>query len=111
MEMRTERDIPDPGETVADIQPNLRNFILKACSRDPNQRYQSITEALAAIQPLVSEYGLQNDKHNQVKRKIRTLYLVYEDKNSDELDRAIERFNHSMQRIGAELKPGDYIDL
>ena len=111
MEMRTERDIPDPGETVTDIQPNLRNFILKACSRDPNLRYQNITEVLAAIQPLVSEYGLQNDKNSQIKRKIRTLYLVYEDKNSDELDRAIERFNYSMQRIGAELKPGDFIDL
>jgi serine/threonine protein phosphatase PrpC/CRP-like cAMP-binding protein len=45
---RTE-EIPDPGEAVADLPLRLREFVQKACRRDPAGRYPDAAHALAAL--------------------------------------------------------------
>ena len=42
MEMRANSEIPDPTAETPDLPKALRNFIFKACARDPSQRYQNI---------------------------------------------------------------------
>jgi serine/threonine protein kinase len=111
MEMRTEREIPDPAELMPNMPGALRNFILKACAREPEKRYQNIAEVLAFIKPLASEYGLVNGGPNGSKRKMRMFYLIYGDEETKELKVAMEDFNAQMQHIGVELKAGDMIDF
>jgi hypothetical protein len=89
----------------------LHDFIRKACARDPDKRYQNISEVLASMKTLATEYGLMNGGHYEPKRKIRMFYLVYGDEETKDLKEAVDEFNIKMQRIGVELKAGDLIDL
>jgi hypothetical protein len=111
MEMRTEREIPDPAELMPKIPDDLRDFIRKACAREPGKRYQNISEVLIAMKPLAAEYGLANGGYSEPKRKMRMFYLVYGDEETKELTAAMDDFNIRMQRIGVELKAGDLIDF
>ena len=111
MEMRTDRDIPDPAELVPDMPGPLRDFIRKACARDPEKRFRNIAEVLASMKSLAAEYGLTNGGPYEPKRKIRMFYLVYGDEETKELKAAVDDFNIKMQRIGVDLKAGDLIDL
>ena len=89
----------------------LRAFILKACARDPSQRYQNIPEALEAIEALVSDYGLTNGEVFKKNRKVRMFYLVYNDDHNNGIKGAVDEFNLKMQSLGVELKAGELIDL
>ena len=111
MELRTEQEIPDPAELTPDIPGSLRNFILKACAREPNKRYQSMSEALASMTSLSAQYGINNGGPYEPKRRIQMFYLFYMDEDTKQLKTAVDEFNVTMQRIGAELKAGDLIDL
>lgn len=111
MEMRANQEIPDPAELLPNMPKTLRDFIRKACARNPDDRYQNIPEALAAVKPLAAEYGLMNGRPYEPKRKMRTFYLVYADEDTKELKEAVDEFNFRMQHIGVELKAGDLIEL
>ncbi|MGD8970759.1 MAG: hypothetical protein PVG01_05080, partial [Desulfobacterales bacterium] len=89
----------------------LRNFIRKACAREPGKRYQNISEVLTKMKPLAAEYGLANGGPYEPKRKMRMFYLVYGDEETKELTAAMDDFNIRMQRIGVELKAGDLINF
>ena len=111
MEMRTDQDIPDPAELIPDMPGPLRDFIRKACARDPDKRFRNIAEVLGSMKSLAAEYGLTNGGPYEPKRKIRMFYLVYGDEDTKELKAAVDDFNIKMQRIGVDLKAGDLIDL
>jgi serine/threonine protein kinase len=111
MEMRANNEIPDPATEIPDLPEALRDFILKACARDPSQRYQNIPEALEAIKALISDYGLTNGEVFKKNRKVRMFYLVYNDDHSSGIKGAVDEFNLKMQSLGVELKAGELIDL
>jgi serine/threonine protein kinase len=46
MKIRHTQDIPDPAEKVPDLPEALRRFILKACRRSPQERYQNMSQML-----------------------------------------------------------------
>lgn len=111
MEMRTNQEIPDPAVEIPDLPPTLRDFILKACSRDPSARYQDITEAMESLKVLGSGYGLTNGEAVKAKRKVRMFYLIYGDEQQSGLRTAMDEFNAKVQQLGLELKAGPFIDL
>ena len=111
MEMRANHEIPDPAMEIPDLPEVLRDFILKACARDPFHRYQNISEALAALKALISDYGLTNGAVFKKNRKVRMFYLVYNDDHNNGIKGAVDEFNLKMQSLGVELKAGELIDL
>jgi CRP-like cAMP-binding protein len=50
MSAQVERDIPDPGRVVPGLCPILRDFILKACRRDPEERPPGATRLLELLE-------------------------------------------------------------
>jgi len=52
MSLHLEQDIPDPAAVTPALPTPLRDFILKACRRDPGARYPSILEALKALEAM-----------------------------------------------------------
>ena len=111
MEMRANQEIPDPAVEIPDLPATLRDFILKACSRDPSARYQDITEAMESLKVLGSGYGLTNGEAVKAKRKVRMFYLIYGDEQQSGLRTAMDEFNAKVQQLGLELKAGPFIDL
>ena len=59
MEMHVKQDIQDPAEIVPNLPEALRKFIIKACARDPNHRFQSVVEALEILESAEGEMNLK----------------------------------------------------
>ena len=111
MEMRANHEIPDPAVEMPDIPPTLRDFILKACARNPAERYQNIAEALEAAKILIHDLGDAGGEAVKAKRNVRMFYLVYDDEQKNGLSRAMEEFNQRVRSLGIELKTGETIEL
>jgi serine/threonine-protein kinase len=47
--------LPPPSQFVPDLPPQVEQVIMKALEKDPNQRYQSATEMMAALGNLAEE--------------------------------------------------------
>jgi serine/threonine protein kinase len=111
MEMRANNDIPDPAAEIPDLPKTLREFILKACARDPSQRYQNIPEAFEALKTLINDQGTTNGEVLKNKRKVRMIYLVYNEDHNNGIKGAMDEFNLKMQSLGVELKAGELIEI
>ena len=111
MELRANNEIPDPAALIPDLPITLRDFILKACARNPCDRYQNIPEALETIGSLLRDYGLTNGQPFKTKRNVRMFYLVYSDEQKNGLRSTMDEFNAKVKSLGIELKAGESIDL
>ena len=102
--MHLTREIPDPAKRVPGLPGQLREFIIKACRRDPDQRYQTAAEALEALRPLAETTfrGLppvQPENTNRI-----TLTMNVGSKNRAELNRLLEEFKEKARKLGVQLK-------
>ncbi|MCP4345693.1 MAG: protein kinase [Desulfobacterales bacterium] len=107
MKIRRTRDIPDPAREVSGLPEELRRFIIKACCRNPEERYQNVSQVLEDIRPLI-----RKDKPSfYEKRKITTLFLFHTDRHQQALNRLLEDFSANARKIGVELKITDLRDV
>jgi predicted Ser/Thr protein kinase len=97
------RDIPDPAESVLDLPAALRNFILKACRRDRLQRYRSVGEALADLQPLAAETAPRYRYSKPAARKTTTVLLSCKDEHQPDLQRLLEIFEQKAKRLNIDF--------
>ncbi|HSM74313.1 MAG TPA: serine/threonine protein kinase, partial [Desulfobacterales bacterium] len=111
MDHIVERDIPDPADFVPDLPAPLRDFILKACARDPGKRYRSVGQALAEIAPLARQMGLRLEYAEPQKCKLSTLVLMYREDQQIPLNRLLEDFSEKAREIGVILRGADFKDL
>ncbi|MGD8656916.1 MAG: protein kinase [Desulfobacterales bacterium] len=111
MEMRANTEMPDPSLEMPDLPQSLCDFILKACARDPSNRYQNIPEALETLKTLTHNSGSTNGNASRTNRQVRMFYLIYSDAQKQGLNKAMDEFNAKVQNLGIKLKAGEYIDL
>jgi serine/threonine protein kinase len=97
------RDIMDPMEFNPAIPQQLRRFILKCTRCDPNQRYQDMNQALAALNPLMQDFRLTDASFATGKGKMASIFLRYTDENQPELTRLVEAFKAQARELGAEV--------
>jgi len=84
MEAIRNQDVPDPVTLLPDIPELQRKFIVKACQRDPDKRYQHASQALEALRLMVEDSVTQiptviSSDQNQV-----TISLSYKNVHQDE---------------------------
>jgi CRP-like cAMP-binding protein/tRNA A-37 threonylcarbamoyl transferase component Bud32 len=104
MKLHCTQDIPDPAENAVDLPKALRRFILKACRRDPAERYQSVGEALADLQPLAEEIAPQYKYPNNVDRKTTTVLMSCKDEQQQELQHLLEKLEEKAKKLGIDFK-------
>jgi len=105
------RDIPDPGLIVPTLPNKLRVFIQKAGRRNPKKRFQDAGQAMVALEPLLNQTGLSHSQLEIEKRKMSTLFLIYNEQNQIELNQLIEDFSSKAQKLGVDVKLADFRDL
>lgn len=110
-DMHVNKDIPDPAQAAPDLPEELRRFILKACSRDPGQRYHDVGQAMEDLQPLFQKFGLTRKDRSSEKRKMTTLFLIYKDEHQLALNKLMEDFGAKAQGLGVVLKAADIKDV
>lgn len=111
MDLVLNLDFPDPAEIVSGLPEILRQFILKACHRDPVQRYQDMSQALEELRPLAAEFGLTTKKLIMQKQKMTTVILTYPEHQQLALNRLMEEFSSRANKLGADLKVADFRDV
>ncbi|MDM8522438.1 protein kinase [Desulfococcaceae bacterium HSG8] len=111
IKMHRTQDIPDPGREVPNLPEALRKFIIRACRRDPAERYQSVAEAAEELRPLTRK---SDSAHKQIfseKRNMATLFLLYKDGQQQALSRVLEEFSTKIRELEIDLKTADFKDL
>ena len=111
LDMHLTCDIPDPGDMMPNLPDGLRRFILKACSRDPSERYQTSGQALSALQDIAKDSGLKQKYLQPEQRKMSTVFLMYRNEHQLELNRLMEEFGNKARQLGVELKVADFRDF
>ena len=111
LNMHLDEDIPDPALIRPDIPDALRQFVLKACARKCDQRYQTVDQVLDILLPLAGEMGLTPNLPSKNKRGMTTLHLIYEDEQRLALKQLLEDFNAKARKIGVELKAAEFPEI
>jgi eukaryotic-like serine/threonine-protein kinase len=108
--MHLEGKLPDPADFTAEIPESLRQFILKAAHRDPQQRYLSAGQAFEALRPLLERYQTFYSDHPLEKRKMSGFYLVYSEDQQLALTRLMEDFHARAEELGVEVRVAEFKD-
>jgi serine/threonine protein kinase len=111
MKLHRTQDIPDPVKSVPDLPEPLRKFILKACRRDPSERYQDMNEAIADLYSMALPMASKYPHPKSLEQKITTLRLSFKDEHQEELSRLLEEFTFKVKELGADIKTGDLRDI
>ncbi len=111
LKMHQNQDIPDPAELVPDLPEGLRMFILKACQRDPNQRYQNIGEVLEDLRRLASDLGQESRAIASKIRKMTILNLIYSEEKQMDLNRLLEQFSTEAENLGIDIKAAEFKNI
>ncbi len=109
------RDIADSALSAANMVPELRAFILKACQHQRANRYQNIREAFTALQPAISHYNWKesesiNDSEKSDGGSLTTITVRYEPGQLAALKRLLSEFSIQTSKIGIDLKVQDLSD-
>ncbi len=103
--------IPDPADVVANIPKTLRQFILKACRRNPDHRYQTVTEALDDLKGLAIELGITGKQSDAEKMNMTSLFMVYKENQQPAVKQLMESLREQARELGIDLKSADLSDL
>lgn len=111
LNMHLDEDIPDPALIRPDIPEALKQFVLKACARNCDHRYQVVDQVMDVLLPLAEEMGLTPGHPSKNKRGLTTLHLIYEDEQRLALKQLLEDFNAKVRKIGVELKAAEFPEI
>ena len=103
--------IPDPADVVHGIPEPLRQFILKACRQNPDQRYQTVTQALDDLKCLAEELGIVSTHSIEEKMNMTSLFMVYKDNQQPAVRQFMERLRAQANELGIKIKSADLSDL
>jgi eukaryotic-like serine/threonine-protein kinase len=111
MDLHCNQDIPDPAELVSGLPEELNMFILKACQRNPEDRYQSMEEGVESLRPLCQRLNIAGAERAPRRHKLKTLFLFCPDEQQMSLEELVEGFGVRAKELGAIVKTVDFKDL
>jgi serine/threonine protein kinase len=111
MKMHVECDIPDPTEFTPTMPADLRNFIRKACCRDPNGRHQNVSQAINSLQTLAKEIGLKEYHNSNKKLNMASLFMAYKDEQEFEFKYLMDQIYSKAKELGIVLKSAEFTDI
>ncbi|MHC1744629.1 MAG: protein kinase [Syntrophobacteraceae bacterium] len=109
--LHLDRDIPDPCEVVPGLPASLCRFIQKCCRRNPDERYQTIEEALHDLRPLAAELCPSRERAIQEKTKAMNVFFLYRDEHQLALNALLERLGGELQDLGLVMKVSTFEDI
>lgn len=104
-------NIPDPRVLVPDLPEELHNFLIKSTRKDPNDRYQSMSEIVRDLEPVLVKLGVASAPQRKKHRNMMGLFLFYRDEHQDILKRLVSDFGQELKKIGTVLRNADFKDV
>jgi CRP-like cAMP-binding protein len=110
MKLHRDQDIPDPAGRAPELPERLRRFILKACCRNPAERYKDAGAALADLLPLGGMIGSRPKNPETTEPKTARVELAYDDERQPDVRQLLEKFGKEAKQLGIGLKIIDFTD-
>ncbi len=104
MDLHVEEDIPDPWDAQPHIPGALRHFILKACRRNKEDRFNSMNEVMECIKPLKKSYHLDEKPIKLHEQKMTVVTLLSEESQHFELNELLEDLSAKAKSIGVTIR-------
>ena len=111
MDMHVKEDVPDPRALVPDLPNELCQFIRRATQREPSARFKTVWEVLRDLQPFGDKVGVERKSVLRERRKMMSLFLLYQDEQQLLLKQLVEDFASEVKKLGAELRAADFKDI
>jgi len=103
--------IPDPADVVPNIPEPLRQFILKACRQNPDQRYQKVTQAFDDLNRLAGELGIVSKQPADEKMNMTSLFMLYSENQQPAVKQLMESLRTQARELGIDLKAANLSEL
>lgn len=103
-DLHLSRDVPDPASKVPGLPEGLRRFVRRAGRRDPQMRYQDMSEALEDIRPLLKLPAKNLKKRRVEARRQTAIRISYDPDQQSELRRLMREFSVKADKLGVSLK-------
>jgi serine/threonine protein kinase len=107
LNMHLESEIPDPCDMLPECPGSLRDFIMKACRRSPDERYQDTTEALKDLHRIGEEIGLPGRAPRVDTLNMTSLFLVYENHQQTQFKQLMDKIRAQAKELGISIKAAD----
>jgi CRP-like cAMP-binding protein/tRNA A-37 threonylcarbamoyl transferase component Bud32 len=104
-------ETPDPRAAVPDLPDELATFIERATEKDPERRYQSVTEITNDLRPLAARLGLNHVGRSSQALNMTSLFLFYRPEHEAMLKKLLDDFGHELNKIGAVLRSANFRDV
>ncbi len=103
MKMHVHDDIPDPSILIPDLPSSINNFILKACAKSPDQRYNTVYEI---IEELSSAATMLKEKISQKpdnEKEVTVVLISHEKSKRNSLNKLLDEFSSRAEDLGLSL--------
>jgi serine/threonine protein kinase len=107
MDLHVGEDIPDPSELVPDLPEALRGLIVTCCRRNPEERFQSASEAIEVLRPLLPRDILESKRN----RKMASLFMFYDNDQQLVLNTLLEELTTKAREYGIQLKSSEFFEI
>jgi serine/threonine protein kinase len=104
-------DAPDPHILIPDMPNEMHSVIMKSIRKDPNERFNKISDVINTVRPLTEKMGLEYQAHARKKGKMMSVFLFYSDEHQLELKRLMDKLNNDITGIGAVLRIAHFEDI
>lgn len=111
LSMHLESEIPDPCDLLPDCPGLLRDFIMKACRRSPDERYQDASGALKDLHRIGEKIGLPARKTKAELPKMASLFLIYEHQQQTAFEKLMDSIRTRAKELGISIKTAELPDI
>jgi serine/threonine protein kinase len=109
--MHLYEETPDPHKVMPNLPLELREFILKATRKSPEERFQNVGEIIHYLLPLSQRLGLDVGSDAKRKSHMMGLFVFYRDEQTAMIKRLVDDFSQELGKIGTELRQTDFKDV
>ncbi len=109
-QMHLEDEVPDPALLVPDLPELVREFILRAAGKNPEERYGSVSEVINCLAPLFAA-AKEGFPQPPPKKKVAVLLVRYHDEQQPSLNRLLYEFNSRADELGMDLNVAGQSEL
>ena len=103
IDMQTNTDIPDPSLLVPDLPEAIKNCILKACSKSPDKRYNSMHEIINEMSSILKTLKQGVVTQADMEKEITVLLISHDKDQSLAVNKLLGEFSQRAEEKGFSL--------
>ncbi len=106
-----EAKMKDPRALNPELPDRLVSVLFKATKKDPDKRYQSVSEMIRDLEPIARSMGVPATGESDETLNMMSLFVFYRSGRRDLIRRLVNEFGRELEKVGASFRGSDYKDV